>query len=189
MRGHSGYSRPEEAGEQAAETSCTCPAEAGTASCELRVEPGRVTCPRCGQPGKRVESITVKALLAVPLTHLHREEYRFCRTPNCSVVYFSIEGDEQYVARQVREAVYQKRPDDDDVFVCYCFRHTVGSIKRELADAGATGIIEAISTGIRLGQCACDIRNPQGSCCLGNVRALVLRLQGGGKTTQREGRA
>ena len=26
--------------------------------------------------------------------------------------------------------------------------------------------------GIQAGQCACDLRNRQGSCCLGNVRAL-----------------
>lgn len=30
-----------------------------------------------------------------------------------------------------------------------------------------------ITAGIRAGQCACDLRNPQGICCLGNVRRLI----------------
>ena len=35
-------------------------------------------------------------------------------------------------------------------------------------------MIAAVEAGIRAGKCACDIRNPQGSCCLGNVRAVVM---------------
>jgi hypothetical protein len=37
--------------------------------------------------------------------------------------------------------------------------------------------VDDIDTGINTGQCACDLRNPQGSCCLGNVRGLIKRLQ------------
>jgi hypothetical protein len=37
-------------------------------------------------------------------------------------------------------------------------------------------LIEEIKAGIKTGQCACDIRNPQGSCCLGNVSAVVKRF-------------
>ena len=38
-------------------------------------------------------------------------------------------------------------------------------------------LIDDIDAGIQAGQCACDLRNPQGSCCLGNVRGLVKRLE------------
>ena len=37
-------------------------------------------------------------------------------------------------------------------------------------------IVDDINTGINAGQCACDLRNPQGSCCLGNVRGLIKRI-------------
>jgi hypothetical protein len=37
-------------------------------------------------------------------------------------------------------------------------------------------IAVAINAGIRAGACACDLRNPQGACCLGNARALVKLL-------------
>ena len=34
-----------------------------------------------------------------------------------------------------------------------------------------------INTGINTGRCACGLRNPQSSCCLGSVRRLITRLQ------------
>jgi hypothetical protein len=57
--------------------------------------------------------------------------------------------------------------------VCYCFRHTLQSIRSEAATMEESAVVAAITAGIKAGQCACDIRNPQGSCCLGNVRAVV----------------
>ena len=73
--------------------------------------------------------------------------------------------------------VHQKHPDDDYVFVCYCFRHTPGSIRAELVETGQRTVVETVTEGTQGGQCACDIRNPQGSCCLGNVRATVKRTK------------
>ncbi len=37
-------------------------------------------------------------------------------------------------------------------------------------------IVDDINAGIQAGQCACDLRNPQGSCCLGNVREAIKQL-------------
>jgi len=58
------------------------------------------------------------------------------------------------------------------VYVCYCFRHTVGEL---LASTPLTSkaILDDIESGIQAEQCACDLRNPQGSCCLGNVRGVL----------------
>ncbi len=137
----------------------------------------KALCPRCKQAGKHVDLSTLKALLAVPLTQLRHPEYRFCPTPGCPVVYFSVDGTQSFSEAEVRERVYQKHPADDEVFVCYCFRHTVGSIKAELAATHQSTIVEAVTAGIQAGQCACDSRNPQGNCCLGNVRAALERIQ------------
>jgi hypothetical protein len=57
------------------------------------------------------------------------------------------------------------------VLVCYCFQYTAASVRLAQAE-GQHSIVDDISAGIQAGQCACDLRNPQGSCCLGNVRAL-----------------
>lgn len=40
---------------------------------------------------------------------------------------------------------------------------------------GRSAVVADISAGIKAGPCACDLRNPQGSCCLGNVRGVVER--------------
>ncbi|MBI5649773.1 MAG: copper chaperone Copz family protein [Chloroflexi bacterium] len=133
-------------------------------------------CAVCGEKGKPVQGQTVKSLLAITLRQVRNAEYLFCRTPTCRVVYFSTDGAQTFTAVQVRERVYQKEPDAADVFVCYCFRHTLGEIRAASPEARAA-ILDDINTGIQTDQCACDLRNPQGSCCLGNVRALLKRLE------------
>lgn len=163
------------------DTCCSVPA-AGSAVCELPAptieRPQRVAtaCPACGEKGKSVQGQTVKALLSVTLRQVRNVEYLFCRTQSCPVVYFTSDGKQTFTIQQVRERVYQKEPDAHDVFVCYCFRHMVGDIRIGSPDTRAL-ILDDINTGIQADQCACDLRNPQGSCCLGNVRALIKRLE------------
>lgn len=160
---------------------CCCPAEAGNMVCDLPSptlqRPARVanTCPACGQTGKAVQGQTVKALISVSLREVRAVEYLFCRTQTCPVVYFSSDGTQTFTTEQVRERVYQKEPDTDEVFVCYCFRYTAGEV-HALSSTGRALLINDIDAGIQAGQCACDLRNPQGSCCLGNVRALIGSL-------------
>lgn len=134
-------------------------------------------CPTNGRPGQPIDPLILKACLAVSLSEVRPTAYHFCRETDCPVVYYSGDGDQVFDEAALRERVYQKHPDDDDVLVCYCFRHTVGSIRSELRTTGTSAAVDAIRTGIRAGQCACDIRNPQGTCCLGNVVALVARLR------------
>lgn len=160
---------------------CGCPAEAGAASCELAAPRSNVACPACGRAGKTIDTLTVKALLALPLTEVRGGDapYRFCRTPECPIIYFTADGEQRFIEGDLRERVHQKHPLDPDVFVCYCFRRTPGSIEAEMISTGESTAVAAITAGIQAGQCACEIRNPQGSCCLGNVRAVAERLAGG----------
>ena len=77
-------------------------------------------------------ALTVKGLLAIPLTNVCATDHRFCRTPHCPVVHYTANGDRGFLEDDVRERVYQN-PNEDGVFVCYCFRHSIGSIRNELA--------------------------------------------------------
>ncbi len=158
---------------------CECPPEGGAATCERTQAPGANPCPACGKPGKPVDLRTVKAMLAVPLTELRATQYRFCRTPECPTAYYGLDADHRIGEEALRERVHQKHPEDGDVFVCYCFRHTPATIRAEVAAAGRSTVLAAITAGIRAGRCACEVRNPQGSCCLGNVRAAVGRAERG----------
>lgn len=162
--------------------SCCCPPDAGNAVCELPTQsfqrPPRAVnaCPECGNIGKLVGGQTVKAMLSVSLRRVQDTKYLFCRTQTCPVVYFSDDGEQTFTVEQVREQVYQKEPETADVFICYCFRHTVGEL-RAASPEDRTAILDNINTGINAGQCACDLRNPQGSCCLGNVRGMIKQME------------
>jgi len=159
--------------------SCSTPSAAVDDCCvaaPVRSETASQTCPACGTRGKGVDTQTVKAMLDVSLRSLHADSYRFCRNPTCEVVYFGDDGA-VYSEDDLRQRVHQKHPDAVDVFVCYCFRHTLGSIRQELLLSGTSTVVEQVNAGIQAGQCACEIRNPQGSCCLGNVTAVVKRVR------------
>ena len=136
-----------------------------------------VKCPVCGTKGHRVDGATVKSMLAISLREVREIPYHFCANADCDVVYYSDDGTQTFTTTQVRERVYQKEPEADEVLICYCFQHTPGDIRQQFAQADVTTIIDDINAGIQAGQCACDWRNPQGGCCLGNVRQMVKRLQ------------
>ncbi len=161
---------------------CCCPPEAGNAVCEAPAQafprPPRVAnaCPMCREKGKPVQGQTVKALLSVSLRAVQDVEYLFCKTRTCPVVYFSPDGKQTFTVEQVRELVYQKEPETEAVFVCYCFGHTLGEVWAMSVEDHAAMLAD-INAGIKAGQCACDLRNPQGSCCLGNVRGLISQLE------------
>ena len=130
------------------------------------------SCPTNGKMGRRMDTQVVKAMLNLPLNVLRNVEYRFCSDPDCPTVYYSVDGAQTFAEADLRERVYQKHPQDAGVYVCYCFQHRVGEIAAE-----GKRITAQINKGIENGQCACDIRNPQGSCCLGNVNALIKRIE------------
>ncbi len=130
-------------------------------------------CPTCGQKGKKVGTLTLKAMLEVSLLAVRDVSYLFCRTAECPVVYFSADGTQSFTKEQIRVPVYQKEPHDESVLVCYCFYHSLATIRDELLRTGASTATEEIAQGIKAGQCACEMRNPQGSCCLGNVQAIL----------------
>lgn len=133
-------------------------------------------CPHCGNKGRDIDTQTVKAMLAIPLYVVRAGRYFFCPTAACPIVYFFEDGAQSFGEEELRERVYQKHPTDEDVLVCYCFRHTLGEIRAEWQQTGQSTVTETITKGTQTDQCACDIRNPQGSCCLGNVRRVVRQM-------------
>lgn len=162
--------------------SCCSKPQAGSEVCEMSSTSTQQEadteryCPNCGEKGKLVQGQTVKALYASSLRQLEETNYYFCRTQSCAIVYFSSIGKSVVTTSQLRERVYQKEPDADDVFVCYCFKHTVVDIRNATQET-RDSIVEDINAGIQANQCACDLRNPQGSCCLGNVRRLIKQVE------------
>jgi hypothetical protein len=111
-------------------------------------------------------------MVSVSLRRVPQDSYFFCRTRGCPVVYFNQDGRITFLTADLRERVYQKEPDSTDVPICYCFRHTVGELVNAPREERES-ILASIDAGIKAEECACDLRNPQGSCCLGNVTARI----------------
>lgn len=134
-------------------------------------------CPVSRTIGLKVDLITVKALLTGnALRRLEGKAYRFCPEPECDVVYFDHEADSVFEKRDLEVRVGQKES-DDPIPVCYCFDITVADLRRDITATGETRIPEMITAEIRAGHCACELKNPQGSCCLGNVSRTVKRIR------------
>jgi hypothetical protein len=141
-----------------------------------RSPPRQAACPSCATPGKAASVATVRALLRTSLRAVTHEAYHFCATSDCPVVYFTFDGDQQFSTDELREPVFQKAPSDPAALVCYCFQYSREAVQQADASTHAQ-IVADITAGVQDGQCACDIRNPQGSCCLGNVRRLTASLE------------
>jgi Zinc binding domain len=130
----------------------------------------RTVCPSCGGPGRAIDQATVLALLRPePLARLGDDEHSFCSAPECSTVYF---GDRESFRREDLAApVFQKETPGARV-VCYCLGIREDRIHQEMEDAGASASADRIRELVRSGQCRCDVVNPQGTCCLGQVAGI-----------------
>lgn len=131
-------------------------------------EPDRSLCPECGAAGKPVGMQTLKALLLPEALRLLNAEsgFRFCATATCQTLYFS--NLQSFRVDAIAIPVTQKdlRPETP---VCYCF----GFKRKDFLDVGARKAAQAeIGRLVKAGVCACELRNPQGSCCLGTIAGM-----------------
>ena len=108
------------------------------------------------------------------LRRLQLTPYRFCGNRTCDVVYFGDAG-ERFGSHELRLPVWQKEPVGARL-LCYCFGETEAVIRAELVEYGQTAVVDRIREHIAAQRCACDIRNPSGACCLGDVMAAVTHI-------------
>ncbi|MCA1604955.1 MAG: hypothetical protein LC775_05650 [Acidobacteria bacterium] len=132
-------------------------------------------CIECGAEGRLVERQTI--LHHVKHDHLDRENgeaYRFCSNRDCEVGYYG-DGGTRFTVDDLRELVTAKTKGDARP-ICYCFGFTEGDARKEIELTGRSSIPATISKLIKEGMCACEVRNPAGVCCLGEVNQVVKRV-------------
>lgn len=143
-----------------------------------------MSCPVSGTKGKPVELQTVKALLTEEaLRRVTTSSYRFCPEPTCQVVYFD-EAGHTYSRADIRVPVWQKEPFGARM-ICYCFGENEADIRAEMDATGNSEAAERVRAHIEAGRCACEVRNPRGVCCLGDVAEAVKRVGRGLRTKNR----
>src|SRR5881296_462714 len=142
--------------------------------CEIE-KPADV-CQRCGTHGQPVARETLEALLTPDaLARLQGGPHFFDRSADCEVVYFSNENDSYFTKRDLHVRVGIKES-DPPIPICYCFGHTMESARSEIQATGRSTVAARITKEIQAGNCACEVKNPSGRCCLGEVNEAVRQL-------------
>ncbi|HEY2971115.1 MAG TPA: hypothetical protein VGJ48_01260 [Pyrinomonadaceae bacterium] len=132
-------------------------------------------CSTCEKEGRPVERQTVfHHVKHEQLDRVNGEAYRFCAEPTCPIVYYGDEGT-RFTVDDVRELVTTKTQGDARP-ICYCFGFSEGDARKEIERTGQSKIPERVSGLIKAGMCACEVRNPAGVCCLGEVNQTVKRF-------------
>lgn len=151
--------------------------------CHIPTEPqeqrsrhgSRMVCRHCGREGQPVDRTTIDALLKPEsLSQVNGSEYAFCETPDCPVVYYDADGTE-FKKNQVRVRVGFKET-EDPIPVCYCFNVTERMIREEVAQTGRSTASARIRAEVKAGTCRCELKNPSGRCCLGDVIQAEKRV-------------
>lgn len=138
--------------------------------------PPKAHCPISGTLSRKVQHRTVEHLVkSEKLNAIQNVQYYYCTEPTCDVVYFSNEDAPRFSNNDLRLKVFAKDT-ADDVNVCYCFEWTRGRIRKEIADTGKSTASFEIAQKIKAGLCACDIKNPKGECCLGDVNSVIKEV-------------
>jgi len=102
-------------------------------------------------------------------------ERRFCKTPTCDVLYYGDDG--RTVSKSEARVRVGAKETEDPLHVCYCFGVTRADLRSDVTEHGDSRLLARIKNEIRLGNCDCEIKNPSGACCLGEVSAIVKEEQ------------
>ncbi len=147
-------------------------------SCSIEAQSASEVCPRCSTKGSSVDPITLKALLTADgLRRGVPPAPRFCANPNCDVVYFDNAVPIIFRENELTVPVHAKHPEDDDVPACFCFDYTPRRIRGEIERGGKnTAVSKTITAEVKAGHCACEVKNPKGVCCLGDIAKIERRL-------------
>jgi hypothetical protein len=94
-----------------------------------------------------VDILTVKSLVRKLPMGMPDTQYYFCDTSDCEVVYFALDAEAPRFRRE-------------DLMV---------DIWEEIRGTGISTVAERIAAEVEAGRCACEVKNPSGKCCLGEV--------------------
>jgi hypothetical protein len=126
--------------------------------------------------GKPVPRGTVARFISPEaLAALGEGEPHFCPHPACAVAYYAPLG-QPVTKDQLSVGLDLKDPQGSHP-ICHCFGHTRASLAAEWAEKNSVSAVMDVMAKARAGECRCEELNPQGVCCLPELRRAVLALQ------------
>lgn len=118
-------------------------------------------CPHCGRLCSDVTPRTIRHHIRQAWQwEAQAGRYFYCGNPACAVVYF---GDDGSVIPQTELHMPDAKQATADALVCHCFGVTVSDTQ---CNPTARDFVFAQT---RDRQCACEVRNPSGRCCLADL--------------------
>ena len=130
-------------------------------------------CPVNGTRSKQVDMLTVKSLVRTLPLEMPNTQYYFCDASDCDVVYFASESDAPIFRREDLLVRVGAKETADPIPVCYCIGFTRTEIQREVVETGRSTIVDRIKAEVKAGNCSCEVKNPSGKCCLGELTRIV----------------
>ena len=131
--------------------------------------PAVMPCPVNGAHSKQVDALTVKSLVRQLPLGMPNEQYYFCEARDCDVVYFCFDPQAPIFRREHLMVRVGAKETADPIPICYCFGFTRQDIWDEIRSTGKSTVAERITTEVKAGHCACELKNPSGKGCLGDV--------------------
>ena len=143
--------------------------------------PNVMSCPANGARSRRVSPLTVKSLVRRLSLGVPETQYYFCRAANCEVVYFPLDAKAPTFYREDLLVRVDTKEAPGPGTVCYCFGVTRKDIQdeinqNEIGETGQSRLVERIAAEVEAGRCACEVKNPSGKCCLGEI-SQIARMQ------------
>lgn len=147
-----------------------------TTGCCTSQPKGKEACPLCGALAKGVLAKTVEHMLSdqAKLRLSCLEGFYYCKTPSCEVIYFR---DAEILTQKELEVTVGLKEGATPATVCYCFDWTIEKIQAELDATAKTTALEDIKAKMKNPGCSCEILNPGGGCCLGEVEKAIKELK------------
>ena len=154
------------------------PVEVDSCGCvvvpEIIEAPLKAECPLSGTLSNKVLHETLDNLVVQDKRHLISGEvqYYYCNEPDCPDVYFSNEEVPVFEKSDLIVKVFSK-DNGEDVHVCYCFDWTRKRLTDQIKNEGKSTAFDEITEEVKAGRCECEIKNPKGACCLGDIQNFL----------------
>ncbi len=144
--------------------------------CDIKFSEDTAMCKECNCKGKPVSEITIESLVKEPVLEAIEslDGFFYCETPNCGVVYFNNQ-QQVYLHKEDVKARVGIKETESSIPVCYCFGWTQERIFEQIKQLGYTTAVKEISAKVKSGECKCEIKNPSGRCCLGDINKVVKK--------------
>ena len=137
-----------------------------------------INCPLCGKKGKAVTQVTIEALVKNDLIKGLKSTsgFQFCKERECTLAYYNSETNEIINKEDLTVSVGQKETCPERL-LCYCFNHSAKDLEEDIIKNNESTIFNEIKDQCKAGKDKCEENNPQGSCCLGNVSAVIKETE------------